>query len=279
MPSEDVKCKDVKYCNATCKKKHRSKHKKQCERRVAEMHEDMLFKEPPPECGDCPICFLQLPSLGSGRSYKICCGKEICSGCFHAPVCDNQGNIIPDKKCPFCRTPNPTTYEDIIERFKKRMEVGDAQAFCIMGNAYAHGRYGLLQNSAKAVELWRKGGKVGYNNIGKAYGFGIGVERDEKMAKHCYELAAMEGCSYARHDLGVNEYKAGNYDRALKHCMIAVRGGDTDSVKEIQRMYKDGYATKDHYAKALRDYQAYLVEIKSPQRDKAAAFRDQYRYY
>lgn len=31
------KCKMVKYCNAACKKKHRSKHKKQCERRVAEL--------------------------------------------------------------------------------------------------------------------------------------------------------------------------------------------------------------------------------------------------
>ena len=31
------KCKEVKYCNVVCKKKHRSKHKKKCERRVAEL--------------------------------------------------------------------------------------------------------------------------------------------------------------------------------------------------------------------------------------------------
>ena len=31
------KCKEVKYCNAACKKKHRSKHKKVCERRAAEL--------------------------------------------------------------------------------------------------------------------------------------------------------------------------------------------------------------------------------------------------
>ena len=35
----------VKYCNAACKKKHRKKHKKACERRVAEMHDEKLFKE------------------------------------------------------------------------------------------------------------------------------------------------------------------------------------------------------------------------------------------
>ena len=37
------KCKSVKYCNAACKKKHRKKHKKACERRVAELYEEKLF--------------------------------------------------------------------------------------------------------------------------------------------------------------------------------------------------------------------------------------------
>ena len=42
------KCKTVNYCNAACKKKHRNKHKKACERRVAELHDIELFKQPPP---------------------------------------------------------------------------------------------------------------------------------------------------------------------------------------------------------------------------------------
>ena len=53
------KCKSVKYCNAACKKKHRSKHKKACERRVAELHDEALFKDPPPP-EECPICELPL---------------------------------------------------------------------------------------------------------------------------------------------------------------------------------------------------------------------------
>ena len=28
------KCKQVKYCNASCKKKHRHKHKKECEEHI-----------------------------------------------------------------------------------------------------------------------------------------------------------------------------------------------------------------------------------------------------
>ena len=54
------KCNMVQYCNAVCKKKHRSKHKKKCERRVAELHDEKLFKQPPPR-DECPICFLILP--------------------------------------------------------------------------------------------------------------------------------------------------------------------------------------------------------------------------
>ena len=95
------KCKEATYCNAACKKKHRSKHKKQCERRVAELHDKALFKEPPPQYGDCPICFLRLPIMGSGRRYMTCCGMMICSGCCRADAYDNLGNIIVKKKCPF----------------------------------------------------------------------------------------------------------------------------------------------------------------------------------
>ena len=272
------KCKEATYCNAACKKKHRSKHKKECERRVAELHDEALFKEPPNEFGDCSICFIRLPVMDSGRRYMECCGKEICTGCEYADVYDNQGNIIADEKCPFCRTPMPTSVEEDIKRLKKRMELGDPNAFYMMGNTYDEGD-GVPQDSAKAIECWRKAGKVGYNNIGAAYYNGEGVERDKKMAHHYYEQAAMEGVVTARRNLGVSEKNAGNYERALKHHIIAVRGGDTDSVKAIQHMYKNGHVTKDHYANALRSHQAYVNEIKSVQRDKAAAFRDECRYY
>ena len=70
------KCKMVKYCNAACKKKHRHKHKKDCEEHVrlavekhdeelriaAELHDKKLFKQPPPR-EDCLICFLRMTTL------------------------------------------------------------------------------------------------------------------------------------------------------------------------------------------------------------------------
>ena len=208
-----------------------------------------------------------------------CCGKIICRGCIYAPVYDNHGIVIADDKCHFCRTPSSTTDEEVIERLKKRMEVGDEYAFSSMGCNYFYGLYGLPKNSAKAMKLLRKAGKVGYNVIGVAYDYGDGVERDENIARHYYELAAIEGDSTARHNLGASERNAGNYDKALKHFMIAARGGDSRSVKAIQQLYMDGHVTKDQYANSLRSHQAYLNEIKSDQRDKAAAFKAGYKYY
>ena len=112
-----------------------------------------------------------------------------------------------------------------------------------------------------------------------AYILGNGVERDEKKAKYYYELAAIGGDATARDNLGIFEGRAGNMDRALKHLMIAVGLGYTDSLEKIKQMFMHGQVTKDDYAKALQAYQAYLGEIKSEQRDTAAALNEEYKYY
>ena len=116
-------------------------------------------------------------------------------------------------------------------------------------------------------------------DIGYAYQFGEGVKVDNEKAIHYYEQAAMRGDETARYNLGVNEARAGNFDRALKHYVIAARDGLSDSLTGVQLMYTKGHATKEDYTKVLLAYQAYLDEIKSDQRDKAAAFKHKYRYY
>jgi len=89
----------------------------------------------------------------------------------------------------------------------------------------------------------------------------------------------MGGDVVARRNLGNLEEQKGNIDRVMKHYMIAVRGGDSDSLNNIKHFYSYGYATKDDFTKALQYYQTYLGEIKSDQRDKAAAIDDECRYY
>jgi len=94
-----------------------------------------------------------------------------------------------------------------------------------------------------------------------------------------------EGAGYggnvkARYNLGVKEAREGNFDRSIKHFLISVGSGCLTSTKCIKDLYSNGHATKEQYTKALQTYQTYLGEIKSRQRDEAAAFdNENYRYY
>ena len=270
-------CKMVKYCGRDCQKAHRSQHKKECRLRAAELHDEALFKQPPPE-EDCPICFLRLPTLGTGNRYNACCGKLICSGCIFAVKITTGKNM-----CPFCRALAPTSYEDALKLNKKRVEMGDPRAIYNLACNYADGDHGYPQHNIKALELWHRAAELGstksYCNIGVTYGNGRGVERDEKKAKYFYELAAIGGHVIARNNLGVDDEEKGNMERALKHYMIAVGNGYNGSLNTIRQMCMKGLATKDDYAKALKAYQAYLSEIKSDDRDKAAAYDELYKYY
>ena len=246
----------------------------------AEISDEELFKQPPSQYEDCPICFLLLPSLDMGRKYYSCCGKRICNGCSYAVKKTKKTAI---SLCPFCRAPTHTSEEEANEREKKRMEAGDADAIRNLGVYYRDGKYGFRQDHAKAFKLFVRAAKLGHAgacaNIGYAYRNGQGVEVDRKKGEYYYEQAAMRGNNIARYNLGNDEFLTGNMDRAIKHFMIAVRGGDYVSLNAIKELHTKGHATKEDYTKALRAYQEYLGEIKSPQRDTAAAARKNYRYY
>ena len=275
-------CHMVKYCNRECQIAHRPQHKKECKKRAAELYDELLLKRPPPEYEDCTICFLRMPSVTSGRTYQTCCGKMLCSGCIHAPVYDDQGNEVDNEICPFCRTPETRSNKEHVERMNKRMEAGDPIAICHIGYYYYEGSNGFPQDCTKALELWHRAGERGsatsYFNIGSVYYNGVGVTVDKKKGVHYMELAAMMGCASARYKLGAEEENKGNMDRAIKHYMIAVESGHSNSLTVIRELYADKYATKEDYANALRARQTHLNDIKSEQRDNAAAGRANCKY-
>ena len=239
--------------------------------------DEELFKQPPPN-EDCPICFLRMPSMWSGYKYMSCCGKLICSGCIYA-----NSKLTVDDLCPFCRTPAATTNREHIKRIKLCMDSNDSFAFYSLGYYYYHGLYGLPKINSKAFELWHRAGELGsaeaHYNIAYAYHKGEGVERDEKKSNHYWELAAICGHSDARHNLGVMEKNKGNAGRALKHYKLSARVGHVQSLNTIKQLFMNGYATKDEYAEALRAHQSCINEIRSDQRDKAAACCDEFKYY
>ena len=164
------------------------------------------------------------------------------------------------------------------------MKLGDREALTSLGTFYKVGHLGLRQDSVKAVELWRRGAKLGdhqsFHNIGNAYLNGGGVEHSMEKAEKYWNLAAIKGDVLARHNLGLSEQRRKNYARAIKHHLIATRLGDAESLDAIQTYFRLGVATKEDYQKALSNYQEYLGEIKSSQRDEAALSDERRnRYY
>ena len=267
-------CKLVKYCNRECQIAHRPQHKKACKKRAAELHDEALFKEHPPR-DECPICFLPLPLDISKTDFKSCCGKIICRGCIDAMKEEARGRGKIDL-CAFCRKPNPTSYEENTKRLKKLIEVNNADAFSQLAGHYAQGIRGSPQDIAKATELYRRAGELGcaeaYYNLGDLYHNGRGVELDKKKGKHYYELAAMGGNLEARHNLGCDEYKAGNFHRAMKHFILSAKDGDKNSFGAVKIGFTDGYVTKDEYENTLRAHQQQVDEMKSDNRDKAEEY-------
>ena len=123
--SDDIKLKDcddcdlVRYCSDECQKDHRPRHKEECEKRAAELMNELLFKQPESShLGDCPICCLPLLP---GCVFMTCCSKHVCVGCIYA----NQEREIErrlEQKCPFCRKTAPDTNEEHYERLMKRID-------------------------------------------------------------------------------------------------------------------------------------------------------------
>eukprot|EP00979_Chaetoceros_neogracilis_P004017 scaffold695_cov279-Chaetoceros_neogracile.AAC.43 len=265
-------CNLVKYCNRSCQVAHRPAHKKACKKRVAELLDEKLFKQPPPN-EDCPICYLRLPIVLVQSMYQSCCGKMLCRGCVHAhavAAADTE-----KEKCVFCRSEATSSEEEHIERMKKRAEANDAQAMSNLGSYYRFGMIGLRQDHAKALDFYHKSAELG-NNIAHfalyvCYQTEDIVEKDTRKATHHGQLGAIAGNVHARYNLGCDEHIAGNVDRAYKHWMISANDGCDLSMKAVQEGYKNGFVTKDDYAKTTRAYGNSIDEMKSDDRDRAAA--------
>ena len=114
---------------------------------------------------------------------------------------------------------------------------------------------------------------MAYHNLGNSYNNGRGVEVDKKKAKYYCELSAMNWDVSARHNLGIEEAKAGNIARAMRHFILSAKAGFKDSLDIVKKGVMKGVITKDEYANILRAYQSRQDEMKSEGRDKAEVWR------
>ena len=81
----------------------------------------------------------------------------------------------------------------------------------------------------------------------------------------------MGGDVTSRYNLGGLEEEASVMDRAMKHWMISAAAGHDKSLKNIRDCFMNGHATKDDFEKALRAHKDVTDEMKSDQREAAAA--------
>jgi hypothetical protein len=284
-------CMLVKYCNINCQRNHWLKHKAVCKRRAAEIHDEALFKDPPPK-EDCPICFLPMPmnmlscvSLPPATVtsvpiydfsvanevlarwpmdyYYPCCGKSVCNGCVYSlSISGNMG------KCPYCNAETlGKTSEDKLKEMMKRVKANDAGAIFELGVWYDKGGEGVLQDRAKSRELVTRASVLGSSKANYFLGQTYRKEGDLKKAKFYYEAAAMAGHELARCNIGSLEFIAGNKERALKHWTIAASTGNDSAMQNLQSRVYEGFVSRDAIDSILTAYNTSCAEMRSESRD------------
>ena len=256
---DDIKLKDcddgcdlVKYCSDECQGNHREQHEEACRKRTAELRDKDLLTQPErSHLGECPICFLPL-SIDTDKSLLMsCCSKIIvCKGCEYA---NHKREIEAGlrRRCAFCREPMPASYEEGDKRSMKRIKKNDPVAMWKMGNKHRdEGDYKTaLEYFTKAAGL---GDAEAHFNLSLMYFKGQGVDKDMKKYIYHSEEAAIGGHPMARHNLGIEEWKAGRYVKSVKHFIIAASLGYHDSLKSLMTRCAKGFVPKELYAAALR---------------------------
>ena len=243
---------------------------RRCEECLAAGNQLVLMKKgrTRSEEDDCPICQLPLPLEIKQSTFRVCCMKEVCSGCILAAM--KRGM----RDCPFCRASVPNESQ-ALAMIQKRVEAGDPVAIFHLGNQYSCGHYGLEKDVARAVELYERAAELGLKEahffLGCTYAKGTDVEIDTAKALRHYEAAAMCGHVDARFHLGIVEGKAGNLDLALQHWMIAAKLGHEMSLNMVKKLFMKGLANKADYAAALRRYQNAVEEMSSTDRAEVKA--------
>ena len=264
-------CDLVKYCSVKCQNDHRPQHKQACEKRAAELRDEILFKQPESShYGDCPICYLPIPVEQEKSGMHSCCSKRVCKGCYHANTMrEIEGRL--QHKCPFCRKAVPKSKEEGDGYLVKRIEANDPVAMRQVGTKRFHeGDYrAAFEYSEKAASL---GDVEAHYQLAISYRDGIGVELNEKRALYHSEKAAIAGHADARHNLGCMEMMNFQVNRALKHFIIAAKLGYDKSMKCLMDLYQAGLVSNEDFTAALRGHKAAIDATKSPQRDEAAAF-------
>mmetsp|Transcript_16344 Transcript_16344/g.23172 ORF Transcript_16344/g.23172 Transcript_16344/m.23172 type:complete len:173 (+) Transcript_16344:586-1104(+) len=127
------------------------------------------------------------------------------------------------------------------------------------------------------VKYWTMAAELGdmeaHYQLSVMYGLGHGVDVDKKKRIHHLEEAAIGGHHEARNSLGKEEWNNGQFERAMKHTIIAAKLGNDESVNNLRMGYEKDVLSEEDFAEALRAHRVAVDAMKSPQRDAAERVR------
>ena len=260
-------CYLVRYCGIECQRDHWRQHKRACKKRAAELRDELLFKQPEStHLGECPLCMIPLTLDEKNNPLCSSCFIMMCNGCNHANMI-RELDMRRKPSCPFCRKPAISTDAERANRRLTRIEAGNPVALSIEGRMqHEKGEYiKAFKHFTKAAEL---GDAEGHYRLSMMYLKGRGVDQDRGKGIYHLEEAAIGGHPTARFRLGIEEGGNRNWERAVKHFVIAAKQGQDDSMEALMSAFEDGLVSKAELASALRAHQAAVDATKSPQREE-----------
>ncbi len=231
------------------------------------VHDDILFTRPESShLGDCPVCFLPMPTNHRSLVVHPCCCKLVCNGCVYS-YGKNKGGLSHPLGCLFCRTVCESE-EEAKQRIIARASSKDPVALRTLGQLHF-----LKDEYDDAFRYFKQGADVGdaesHYKLGGRYWFGDGVERDKEMGLRHLEKAAIAGHPHARVHLGCYEDANHSHERAFKHFSIAASFGCCEAVDVLSEYYERGYISEDEYAESRRAYEAFMDASTSQDRKEA----------
>lgn len=166
--------------------------------------------------------------------------------------------------CPFCRTSRST--DDASKQITKRAEKNDTNALVyVAGKHYSEGKHKYAFDTfKKAAQL---GDAVAHYLLSTMYMNGHGVKKDDNLATHHLEVAAIGGHPEARYILGKKSKKKNDHEKAVKHWSIAANHGHYASVEALLEAYKKKEVSKDDLESALRGCKAAIIAAQSAERE------------
>ena len=167
----------------------------------------------------------------------------------------------------------PRSEEERSERRRKRVELKDPDALCIMAMMYGRGQNGLPVDQAKCIELLRQSASLGCPGaqftLGNFYDIGaMGLEQNKEKATEYWKKAAEDGHVISRHNLGCEDDDNGDVVAAMRHWRLAASGGVRSSMNNVIARFELGLL---HHANLAETAQAFYLarsEIKSEDRDQ-----------